>query len=294
MPVKQILLAIDKQTAIEVFITGEQQPVLCTTHPFAPATGNTFSTLNTNSYLQALRRAAGTLVVVNPRGMGQSSPLKSPEDATLSCLVEDLEKVRIHLNIPRWNFIGGSSGGDVGLLYALSHPEALQSLIVCSTTANGPRMLEDEQSIASPNHPMWAQDIATFKAEAAKSGDQRTGYHWHNRRPGVWIYLKDNEPLMVAPLVGTQLTRQQAAEAMFATSSIAEQLHSITVPTLVLCGKNDPIIPCHHCEMLADIPHAQLVTFEQSGHDIADDEPDLFCSTIQRFCSLTHKPTKKG
>lgn len=283
MPVKQLLLAIDEQTSIEVFITGEQQPILCTTHPFAPTTGNTLSTLQTSSYLQALSRVAGTLVVVNPRGMGQSSPLKSPEDSTLACLVEDLEKVRLQLNIARWAFIGGSSGGDVGLLYALSHPEALQALIVCSTTANGPLMLEDEQSIASPNHPMWAQDIATLQAEVAKDGSQHTGFHWYNPRPDVWIYLKDNKPLMVVPPNAPQITRQQTAEAAFATSSIAEQLHSITVPTLALCGKNDPIIPCRHCETLADIPHAQLVTFEKSGHDIADDEPELFCSIIQSF-----------
>ncbi|GLV53570.1 hypothetical protein KDH_04230 [Dictyobacter sp. S3.2.2.5] len=283
MSVKQLLVAIDGQTTIEVFVAGDQPPILCVTHPFAPTEGNTLSSLKNSSYLQALLRASGTLVVVNPRGMGQSSPLRSPEDAGLPCLVEDLEKVRLHLSIPRWTFIGGSSGGDTGLLYALNHPEGLQSLIVCSTTADGRRMLQNPQSIASPNHSRWAQEIAAFKAQAAQGSNQQTGYRWYNLRPAVWIYLKDNEPLMVAPLNPAQLSRQQAAEGMFASSLLAERLHDISVPTLVLCGKQDPIIPCHHCQSLAEIPHAQLVTFGHSGHDIADDEPELFCDVIQRF-----------
>ncbi|WP_126602544.1 hypothetical protein [Dictyobacter aurantiacus] len=39
MSVKQLLLAIDEQTTTEVFVAGDQQPILCVTHPFAPPTG---------------------------------------------------------------------------------------------------------------------------------------------------------------------------------------------------------------------------------------------------------------
>jgi proline iminopeptidase len=50
--------------------------------------------------------------------------------------VEDLEAVRKALGFVTWDFAGHSTGGMLGLMYSVTHPKSLSSLIVVGAAAS--------------------------------------------------------------------------------------------------------------------------------------------------------------
>lgn len=70
------------------------------------------------------------IVLFDQRGCGQSQPLFCLEDNTTGHLVEDIEKLRRHLDIRTWQVYGGSWGSTLALAYAQSHPERTTELIL--------------------------------------------------------------------------------------------------------------------------------------------------------------------
>jgi len=70
------------------------------------------------------------IILMDQRGAGKSRPHSSLIDNTTWHLVDDLEKLRRHLNINQWVVFGGSWGSTLALTYAETHPEKVLALIV--------------------------------------------------------------------------------------------------------------------------------------------------------------------
>lgn len=70
------------------------------------------------------------IILFDQRGCGRSTPHSSLIDNTTGDLVEDIEKLRIHLGIERWQVFGGSWGSTLALAYAQAHPERVTELVL--------------------------------------------------------------------------------------------------------------------------------------------------------------------
>jgi proline iminopeptidase len=70
------------------------------------------------------------IILMDQRGAGKSQPMASLEENTTWHLVEDLEKLRQHLNIEKWLVFGGSWGSTLSLCYAIQHPERVLGLVL--------------------------------------------------------------------------------------------------------------------------------------------------------------------
>ncbi|MFC4127089.1 prolyl aminopeptidase [Nocardia rhizosphaerae] len=74
------------------------------------------------------------IVLFDQRGCGQSVPHiadgASLELNTTAHLVADMELLREHLGIDRWQVFGGSWGSTLGLAYAQAHPERVTELVL--------------------------------------------------------------------------------------------------------------------------------------------------------------------
>ncbi len=70
------------------------------------------------------------IVLFDQRGCGKSTPHASLERNTTWDLVADIEKLREHLGIERWQVFGGSWGSTLALAYAESHPERVTELVL--------------------------------------------------------------------------------------------------------------------------------------------------------------------
>ena len=74
--------------------------------------------------------AAYRIVIFDQRGCGRSTPYAELRENTTWELVGDIEKIREHLGIPRWQVFGGSWGSTLALAYAETHPERVSELIL--------------------------------------------------------------------------------------------------------------------------------------------------------------------
>ena len=70
------------------------------------------------------------IVLFDQRGCGRSVPYASLEQNTTWHLVEDMERIRQHLGIERWQLLGGSWGSTLALAYAQTHPSRVSSMIL--------------------------------------------------------------------------------------------------------------------------------------------------------------------
>jgi proline iminopeptidase len=70
------------------------------------------------------------IVLFDQRGCGKSTPHASLEANTTWDLVADIEALRQHLGIARWQVFGGSWGSTLALAYAQRHPEAVTELVL--------------------------------------------------------------------------------------------------------------------------------------------------------------------
>ena len=70
------------------------------------------------------------IVLFDQRGCGKSRPHASLIENTTWDLVADLERLREHLRIRRWQVFGGSWGSTLGLVYAQTHPRRVTELVL--------------------------------------------------------------------------------------------------------------------------------------------------------------------
>jgi len=70
------------------------------------------------------------IVLFDQRGCGRSRPLAELTDNTTWDLVADIERLRQHLGLERWQVFGGSWGSTLALTYAETHPERVSELVL--------------------------------------------------------------------------------------------------------------------------------------------------------------------
>ena len=70
------------------------------------------------------------IVLFDQRGSGRSTPHADLTDNTTWDLVADIEKLREHLAIDRWQVFGGSWGSTLALAYAETHPQRVTELVL--------------------------------------------------------------------------------------------------------------------------------------------------------------------
>jgi len=70
------------------------------------------------------------IILFDQRGCGMSRPHAELQDNTTWDLVADIERLREHLRIERWQVFGGSWGSALALAYAETHPDRVTGLVL--------------------------------------------------------------------------------------------------------------------------------------------------------------------
>jgi proline iminopeptidase len=117
------------------------------------------------------------IVVFDQRGCGKSTPHAELRENTTWDLVADIERIREHLGIDRWQVFGGSWGSCLGLAYAETHPHRVTELILRGIfTLRRSELLWFYQKGASNILPEAFADFVAPIPEAER-GDLIAAYH---------------------------------------------------------------------------------------------------------------------
>ena len=117
------------------------------------------------------------IVLFDQRGCGHSTPHACLEDNTTWALVADMERIREHLGIARWQLFGGSWGSTLALAYAQTHSARVTELVLRGIfTLRRQELAWFYQQGASALFPdAWENYVAVIPP--AERGDMIAAYH---------------------------------------------------------------------------------------------------------------------
>lgn len=125
--------------------------------------------------------AAYRIVIFDQRNCGRSLPSAADPATDLSRnttphLIDDIERLRLHLGVERWVLFGGSWGVTLGLAYAQRHPERVAAAIFASVTLTRPA---DVHWLYHEVGRYFPQEWEAFRAlvpESGRDGDLVAAY----------------------------------------------------------------------------------------------------------------------
>jgi pimeloyl-ACP methyl ester carboxylesterase len=176
------------------------------------------------------------------------------------------------LGIARAHVVGQSWGGAIAQSFAGRHGDRLRSLVLANTRSHADQ-LEAERREGTQAR-LRALETMT-PAEIA-----------HARTP---VLLSPNAPDAVRREVEANMATlhpegyRLAALALGATDA-RDVLAAIRVPTLVIAGEFDRVVPRPAAEQLAGaIPGARLVVIPGAGHMANQENPDTYDRVLRDF-----------
>jgi pimeloyl-ACP methyl ester carboxylesterase len=231
------------------------------------------------------------VLALNARGLGSASRVTSPDDTGLDRMVADFEQARRALGAPRWLWWGMSAGGYLGLLYVHRHPEAFAGLLLDSTAACFRNAVLDPASVLSPEHPRWRESLARAGLVGAIDDARVIDDALVAEERLAWLdvdgvgrvlRIVDGPAILVSPIDPPPgMKRGIAALWRF---DARPWLSTIRVPTLVLAGPDDPIVPIAHPRALhAAIPGAEWLAPPGAGHTPVSVEPHAIAAAVRPF-----------
>jgi pimeloyl-ACP methyl ester carboxylesterase len=233
-----------------------------------------------------------TLVLLDPRGTGESS---MPPDATTLAfpyLAEDLEELRTHLGYDQLDLLGHSAGAAVTQVYAARYPGRVRRMVLANPSARLQAYTPDTSAVRSARYTepwysgaaqaMAALDAVTSLDEAAPLLDRVAPFYY-----GRW----DDTARAHAAGYSAQVNR--GAQVGFAAGPIMRDfdrvgalasLLSLRAPTLVIAGSLDGGSGVPGAEAVAhSIAGATSVVLDGCGHYPWIDAPAVFARTVESF-----------
>lgn len=249
------------------------------------------------------------IILLDQRGTGKSTPHASAPDADLSTnttwhLVADLEKLREHLGVDRWQVFGGSWGSTLALAYAQTHTDRVTELVL-----RGIFTLRESELFwfyEGPAGQLFPEEFHRF-AEAvpeARPGEFRAAYHER---------LFNRDPAVHTPAAVAWATWEASAITLYprpdVVATFAEPTHAVAfarienhyfknggwfedgqllrdatrlrgIPTVIVQGHYDICTPpITAWELSRVLPDAEYIVVPDAGH--AYDEPGILSALIE-------------
>ncbi|MEY3367229.1 MAG: hypothetical protein RI973_384 [Bacteroidota bacterium] len=180
-------------------------------------------------------------------------------------LVEHVQQFVKTKGYEQVNVLGNSLGGHIALLYALSNPERIASVILTGSSG----LFENAMGSSFPKRGDY---------EYIKSKTETTFYN-----PAV--ATKE----LVDEVFDTVNDRNKAIRVIAMAKSairhnLRDRLQQIAAPTLIIWGKDDNVTPAFVGEEFhALIKNSRLVMLDQCGHAPMMEYPDVFNHHLEQF-----------
>lgn len=158
------------------------------------------------------------------------------------------------LGLERFHLIGHSIGGGIALQYALKFPHKVEGLVLVSSWCLG---IEAALWVRLLSHPSLCRSLGRAAIVVLK---------------GVqWLACQFYAPFRFAnPVTPVKIDLGKTMMTLKGqTTVLLNELPELVVPTLLVWGAGDRIVPAHHAYAAAElIPDCQLHIFEGCGHSV--------------------------
>lgn len=210
------------------------------------------------------------------RGHGESEVGEGTQTAfSMDMLADDCAAFLDELGVKEPVVLGGlSMGGYVVLAFARKYPQRLAGLILAATRAGADSLEGKANRDKAVAQAKEGGAIAIADAMLPKMMSPKTYIANPGLVAGIYEMMKGTS---VHGIIGDLLGLKDRPDS---SSSLPE----IKVPTLLLYGADDQIIPQADMESMATaIPGAQFVVIPQAGHLLNLEQPEEFNQSVKVF-----------
>jgi len=211
-------------------------------------------------------------IAFDTRGTGRS--LVPEEPYGIDELAQDAADV---LDGRKARVVALSMGGYVALTLALARPELVRSLVLVGTGAGGPDRVPRPQDVRDA----YAAAIGLPFDEYGRTTMPMTfSPGWTERNPERFEEMLAARGEHPTP----DVTLDAHLRACYAFYSRGCEVERIDVPTLVLHGDADVIVPVENGRMLASrLPNSRYVELPGRGHNVPLEDPARFNALVLEF-----------
>ncbi len=201
------------------------------------------------------------IIAIDLNGHGKTAD-RTQNDTTKSYL-EDINNIVAHFEQPI--LAGHSMGGMLTQLYALAHPNMIRAIILTSTGA--------KLKVMPTIFEMIKNDFDGY-IEAAGS------FMFHKTSSGELVEASKIEMRKCKPEI---ICRDFAACDIF---DIMDKVSSISVPTLIIVGRNDVMTPIKYSEYLhKEIHNSTLKIIDDAGHAVMLEQAGIYNKLVKEWVS---------
>lgn len=254
------------------------------------------------------------IILFDQRGCGRSTPHCCLEENTTDHLIDDIDAIRMHLNINTLVLFGGSWGSTLALAYAQKYPSFVAGLILrgiflCTpeeiqwfyqsgTNHLYPDYWEDFISLVDidDRHNMVAayHKLLSSSNEITRMSAAKAWVRWENRCSELTYHdhHSDKEAYSPAALAMATIENHYFSNNSFLNpNQLIENIDKIShIPAVIVHGRYDTICPLKNAWLLHQSLHAsQLNIIPATGHSAF--EPgniDALIKASNHFSTLLH------
>ncbi len=220
------------------------------------------------------------VITFDNRGVGQSDKPAGPYTAQM--LAADTAGLLDALGIEKAIIAGHSMGGFIAQAMALDFPQKVAKLILCSTNFGGPHHVPVTAEAMKVLTDVTSDALTRFKNGLAIS----TAPDWSEKNPEMieeWVKWRVANPIEPASYqaqlaIGLGLMPEAAA--------FEDKLPRLNVPTLILFGAHDKVVPPENASLLAEkISGSKVVILPNAGHFFPIEVAEAASRTITDFAA---------
>ena len=215
-------------------------------------------------------------------GRTTSCPLGEP-NYTLADMAADGVAVLDAYGIDRAHIAGASMGGMITQLIGLNHPERVLTLTPIMSTPDPGATLEASDAFEGGAH---TQSLSPPKPHILEAIAAMAGLDWTDRDTVIGVQLQmaralagskyPDDGLLDEDFFAADFDRARNYASSFnhgpaiaQSEPWAHRLKDLDIPTLVIHGNDDPILPYDHGQALhAAIPGSTMLTMDGVGHEL--------------------------
>jgi proline iminopeptidase len=251
------------------------------------------------------------IILLDQRGCGKSRPQGSLLNNTTAALVEDLERLRLHLKIDSWHVFGGSWGSTLALAYATAFPHRVISLTLRGIFLS--RQPELNWFLGEIKHfypDVWQTlldylpseehcDVLTAFETRIASEDLTISYPasmaWNNYESSIMrldpASAKPSPPVMQSSADNINVQVSEVARARVQIhyirhlcfidgNAILQKTNLLSkIPTVIVQGRYDMVCPPETSWLLSKaMPHAEYIIIQDAGHSAM--EPGIISALV--------------
>lgn len=236
------------------------------------------------------------IILIDQRGCGRSLPLGTVTQNTTADLVSDINLIREALNIKQWHVFGGSWGSTLALVYAITFPQHITSLVLRGIFLSRPTEIGWFLGDVAHFYPEVWQALTAY-LPADERDDVLSAYsrrifnedsainipaaqQWNAFENAIMrLVPKVEEPIQIS-------NHERATQAAIEVARARVQIHYIQhgcfvdgaailndctklahIPTIIVQGRYDMVCPPKSAwELSQAMPHAEFHIIQDAGH----------------------------